>query len=49
MIDNEEIQLIADEVERRLLKKIYNMFYAWSMFIGEDDATTPSFEEAIKD
>ena len=49
MIDNEEVQLIADEIERRLLKKIYNMFYSWSMFMESEDGVTPSFEEAIKD
>ena len=49
MVDNEEIDLIAEAVARKLSKQIYNMFYSWSMFIDSEDGTTPSYEEAISD
>lgn len=54
MIEDDEIQMIVDMVEARMMKKIYNMLYAWSMFVVESGdefggASSPSFEEAIRD
>lgn len=56
MVDNEEIDLIADAVVRKLSKQIYNIMHSFSWYtvellqMGENDfISSPTYEEAIRD
>lgn len=56
MVDNEEIELIANAVAKQLSKEVYNMLCSFSWFLVEaidadefGSASIPTYADAIRD